>query len=267
MPAKAVGQAAQMLNVPTPSRASPLPQGISSWIGIRASPQNTVGAWLARDSGGSGNMDFEWTGVFASRLAPTGIGGVHSNRAHHKITVGACLQAIAVGQATWILNGLASSRAGSLPQGSGGGSRYPVHPVPKWERGLPAKAVGQAAQMLNGPTPSRASSLPQGISAWIGICASPQNTAGAWLARESGGSGDRDVERAAAFASKPAPTGSGGVHSNRAHHKITVGACLQAIAVGQAAQMLNVPTPSRASPLPQVPRRPGVYSVIFEKLR
>jgi len=146
-------------------------------------------------------------------------------------------------------------------------SGYVPHHKTLWERGLPAKAVGQAAQMLNVPAPSRASPLPQGISVWIGICASPQNTVGAWLARESGGSGDRDVERAAAFASKPAPTGSGGVHSNRAHHKITVGACLQAIAVGQAAQMLNVPTPSRASPLPQVPRRPGVYSVIFEKLR
>jgi hypothetical protein len=207
LPAKAVGQAAHTLNVPTPSRASPLPQGISVWIGICASPQNTVGAWLARESGGSGSTDVECADAFASKPAPTGSGGVHSNRAHHKITVGACLQAIAVGQATWILNGLASSRAGSLPQGSGGGSRYPVHPVPKWERGLPAKAVGQAERMLNVPAPSRASSLPQGISVWIGICASPQNTVGAWLARESGGSGSTNVECADAFASKPAPTG------------------------------------------------------------
>jgi len=130
LPAKAVGQAAQMLNVPTPSRASPLPQGISAWIGICASPQNTVGAWLARESGGSGSTDVECADAFASKPAPTGSGGVHSNRAHHKITVGACLQAIAVGQATWILNGLAPSRAGSLPQGLGGGSRYPVHPAP-----------------------------------------------------------------------------------------------------------------------------------------
>ncbi len=161
MPAKAVGQAAQMLNVPAPSRASPLPQGISAWIGICASPQNTVGAWLARESGGPGSTGVECADAFASKLAPTGSGGVHSNRAHHKITVGACLQAI---------------------------------------------AVGQAAQMLNVPTPSRASPLPQGISVWIGICASPQNTVGAWLAREGGGLGSTDVECADAFASKPAPT-------------------------------------------------------------
>src|ERR1700742_3676630 len=79
-------------------------------------PQSHCGSLPASDSGGSGNMDFEWPGAFASKPAPTGSGGVHSHRAHHKVTVGACLQAIAVDQATLILNGLAPSRAGSLPQ-------------------------------------------------------------------------------------------------------------------------------------------------------
>ena len=174
MPAKAVGQATEMLNGPTPSRASPLPRGISVWIGICASPQNTVGAWLARESGGSGDRDVEWADAFASKPAPTGSGGVHSNRAHHKITVGACLQAIAVDQATWILNGLAPSRASSLPQGLEGGPGYPVHPEPLWERGLPAIAVGQAAHVLYVPPPSRASPLPRGISVSIRICGLPQ---------------------------------------------------------------------------------------------
>src|ERR1700750_4468 len=80
-------------------------------------PQNHCGSLPASDSGGSGNMDFEWTGAFAGKPAPTGSGGVHSNRAHHKIIVRACLQAIAVGQATWVLNGLAPSRASPLPRG------------------------------------------------------------------------------------------------------------------------------------------------------
>jgi len=160
--------------VPPPSRASPLPQGISVWIEICASPQNTVGAWLARESGESGDRDVECADAFASKPAPTGSGGAHSNRAHHKNTVGACLQAIAVGQATWILNGLAPSRAGSLPQGLGAGPGFPAHPDPLWDRGLPAKAVGQATEMLNVPPPSRASPLPRGISVSIRICGLPQ---------------------------------------------------------------------------------------------
>ncbi len=155
-------------------------------------PQNHCGSLPASDSGGSGHMGFEWTDAFASKPAPTGIGG-----------------------------------------GSG-------------------------------------------------ISSSSRSTVGAWLARDGGGSADRDVECADAFAGKPAPTGSGGVHSNRAHHKITVGACLQAIAVGQATWILNGLAPSRAGslpqgsgvdrdiqfiPIPQVPSRIRVYSVIFEKLR
>jgi hypothetical protein len=144
----AVGQAAWILNGLTPSRASSLPQGLGCGPRYLLHPRTTVGAWLARESGGSGSTDVEWADAFASKLAPTGSGGVHSNRAHHKIIVGACLQAIAVDQATWILNGLAPSRAGSLPQGLGGGSRYPVHPAPT------------------------------GIGVWIKIFASPSNHCG-----------------------------------------------------------------------------------------
>ena len=112
---------------------------------------------------GSGGCEGGSADAFAGKPAPTESGGVHSNRVHHKITVGACLQAIAVGQATWILNGLTPSRAGSLPQGLGVDPGYSVHPDPLWERGLPAMAVGQPTEMLNVPTPSRASSLPQGL--------------------------------------------------------------------------------------------------------
>ena len=136
-------------------------------------------------------------------------------------------------------------------RGSRYGSGYVPHHKTLWERGLPAKAVGQAAQMLNGPTPSRASSLPQGLGCGSRYLLHPRTTVGAWLARESGGSGSTYAECADAFASKPAPTGSGGVQSNRAHHKITVGACLQAIAVDQATWILNGLAPSRAGSLLQ----------------
>jgi len=138
---------------------------------------------------------------------------------------------------------------------SHGGSRYGSGYVPHhktlWERGLPAKAVGQAAQMLNVPTPSRASPLPQGLGCKSRYSLHPRTTVGAWLARESGGSGDRDVECADAFASKPAPTGSRYGSGFVLRHKTLWERGLPAKAVGQATEILNVPTPSRASPLPR----------------
>ncbi len=70
---------------------------------------------------------------------------------------------------------------------------------------LLAKALDQSAKMLNVPPSSRASSLPQGI---CGTTKSMVNTehCGSELARESVGSVGKDVECAAAFASKLAPT-------------------------------------------------------------
>ena len=70
MLAKAVGQAMKMLNVPTPSRASPAPTMIRDdhRIGAR---HITCGSEPARESGGSGNEDVECADAFASRLTPT----------------------------------------------------------------------------------------------------------------------------------------------------------------------------------------------------
>jgi len=64
-------------------------------------------------------------------------------------------------------------------------------------------------------------------------------------------SGDDDVECATAFASKPAPTGVVVALKMAALPRINVGAGLLAKAQCQAMMMLNVPPPSRASPLPQ----------------
>jgi len=72
---------------------------------------------------------------------------------------------------------------------------------------LLAKALGQAMAMLNAPAPSRASPLPQGVWLMAGMFGVPTIYCGSGLAHESAGSGDGDVECAAAFASKPAPTG------------------------------------------------------------
>jgi hypothetical protein len=63
--------------------------------------------------------------------------------------------------------------------------------------------------------------------------------------------GDDEVERADAFAGKPAPTGILVALKIVALPRTIVGASLLAKAVGQAMTMLNMPTPSRASPLPQ----------------
>ncbi|CAI8754550.1 hypothetical protein EMIT0P176_180057 [Pseudomonas sp. IT-P176] len=60
--------ATSMLAVPTSSRASPLPQ----WFWVFAHfgyNHSTCGSWLASDSGMSGTIDVELTGLIASRLA------------------------------------------------------------------------------------------------------------------------------------------------------------------------------------------------------
>jgi hypothetical protein len=70
-------------------------------------------------------------------------------------------------------------------------------------------------------------------------------------ARECGLSGNDDVERAAAFASKLAPTGILVAMKMVDLPRIRVGASLLANAGCQAMTMSNVPPPSRASSLPQ----------------
>ena len=74
---------------------------------------------------------------------------------------------------------------------------------------------------------------------------------GSELARDSGESVGGDVGCADAFASKLAPTGFCVVSRCGEHPQSHVGASLLAIAEVQFAVMLDVPTPSRASSLPQ----------------
>src|SRR3954469_6247793 len=70
---------------------------------------------------------------------------------------------------------------------------------------LLAKALGQATTMLNAPPYSRASSLPHDL--WrTRNRGCPHPPCGSEPAREGVGSGDYDVECAAVFASKLAPT-------------------------------------------------------------
>ncbi|MDH1260274.1 hypothetical protein N5C62_21630, partial [Pseudomonas atacamensis] len=70
-------------------------------------------------------------------------------------------------------------------------------------------------------------------------------------ARESAVSGNDDVDCAAAFASSLAPTGVLVAMKMVDRPRISVGASFLAKADCQAMTMSNVPTPSRASSLPQ----------------
>ncbi len=134
--------------------------------------------------------------------------------------------------------------------------------------------------VLNVLTPSRASSLPQvfrhgwGFVVWqhrLVFEVAGDLSGIIYLLWERACSRKRcvrrdGVERADAFASKLAPTGFsawlgicgvatqagfGGCRGSGGNHLSTVGASLLAKAVCQAMIVLNVPTPSRASSLPQ----------------
>ncbi len=82
-----------------------------------ASDRNYCGSELARDGGGSININAGCNDVIASKLAPTGVSGCTRNLPATEITVGASLLAIAVGQSISMLAVMTSSRASSLPQG------------------------------------------------------------------------------------------------------------------------------------------------------
>ena len=113
-----------------------------------------------------------------------------------------------------------------------------------------AMAVGQLALMLDVPAPSRASSLHRGLRFGQTLrCVT--RLCGSEPARESGVSASIDVGCAYAFASKLAPTGVCALVRLCCVTQDFVGASLLAKAVSQLALMLNVPTPSRASSLPQ----------------
>src|SRR5690349_13216471 len=63
--AKAVGQSTSLLDVPTSSRASPLPQGLWPAVGLAFTEDQNCGSGLARESGGSANISLGCSGPFA----------------------------------------------------------------------------------------------------------------------------------------------------------------------------------------------------------
>ncbi|WP_460118739.1 hypothetical protein [Pseudomonas sp. H3_G09] len=117
--------------------------------------------------------------------------------------------------------------------------------------GLLAKAVGQAAMMLNVCRRLREQARSHRDFGCDDDCRFVPYQCGSEPARESGLSGDDDAECAAAFASKPAPTGILVAMMIVDLSRISVGASLLAKAGCQAMMMLNVPRPSRAGSLPQ----------------
>ncbi|SDT52535.1 hypothetical protein SAMN04490206_3510 [Pseudomonas umsongensis] len=115
-----------MLNVPAPSRAGSLPQGLRVYP-TREYDCPPCGSGLARDDEVSGDANVECAGPFASKPAPTRIAGVHDTCTPHNTPVGAGLPAMTECQAMQMLNVPAPSRAGSLPQGSR------VYPTPAYD--------------------------------------------------------------------------------------------------------------------------------------
>jgi hypothetical protein len=68
----ASGQSTWMLDVQTPSRAGSLPQGFGGVPGSTGRQVIPVGAWLARESVGSANINAGYADAIASKLAPAG---------------------------------------------------------------------------------------------------------------------------------------------------------------------------------------------------
>ncbi len=157
------------------------------------------GSEPARDGGGFVGLDVGWTGVIASRLAPTGFGGMPGWCGSPRSSVGASLLAMAVGLLASMLDGLASSRAGSLPQGLAACLGGVDLRDPMWEPSLLAMAVGLLASMLDGLASSRAS------PASTGFGDVPESTiqCGSEPARDGGGSVGIDVGWAGVIAGKP----------------------------------------------------------------
>ncbi|PVZ62129.1 hypothetical protein C9422_01130 [Pseudomonas sp. B1(2018)] len=88
--AMAVYQPPMMLNLKAPSRASPLPQVLWCWSGICGSTDH-CGSELARDGGGSVNIDVEADALIASKPAPTGfVVLVRHLRQHRSLWERAC---------------------------------------------------------------------------------------------------------------------------------------------------------------------------------
>ncbi|PKA72729.1 hypothetical protein ATI02_5811 [Pseudomonas baetica] len=222
--AKAVCHSTMMLADLTPSRASPLPQGLF----------------------GAFEVDFVPGGVKAEHFH--GESRNTKPRLECRSPVGAGLLAKAVCRSTMMLADLTPSRASPLPQGLFGAFEVDFMPggvkakhfhgegrntKPRLEcrspvgAGLLAKAVCHSTMMLADLTPSRASPLPQGLFGAFEVDFVPGGVKAEHFHGES-----RNT--------KP-----------RLECRSPVGAGLLAKAVCHSTMMLADLTPSRASPLPQ----------------
>ena len=75
-----------------------------------------MGAWLARDDGGSGKDDVDCSDAIASKLGPHSVLVSIAIFENATNPVGVSLRAMAVGQAMMMLTARTPSRAGSLLQ-------------------------------------------------------------------------------------------------------------------------------------------------------
>jgi hypothetical protein len=129
--------------------------------------------------------------------------------------VGAGLPAIAECQATWMLNVPASSLASQLPQGQWAFPGSASGHDPLWERACSRwRCVRRSGYWLCWPHRGQARS-----HRFIGRCRDLRQAmilCGSELARDSGVSGDVDVECAGLIASRLTPTGTNGCQVLRA---------------------------------------------------
>ncbi len=122
----------------------------------------SVGAKLARDSGGSACIDVGSACLFAGKPAPTLDLQWARNLCSAQFPLWEqSLLAIAVGLLASMLNVPPPSRASPLPHRFLVVYKISVHRRSLWEPSLLAMAVGLLASMLNVLPPSRASSLQQ----------------------------------------------------------------------------------------------------------
>ena len=144
---------------------------------------------------------------------------------------------------------LTPSRAGSLPQRNPGRTGL-CDSAHKSVAGFPAIAVGPSKKAVDVLT-NRWQASSHSDSGWNEHCWSPQKTCGSEPARECGVSVNVEVADLTPSRAGSLPQGNRGLTGlcDSAHR--LVGAGLPAIAVGQSKKVVDVPSESLASQLPQ----------------
>jgi len=186
LPAKAVGQPANASTDGSPSRASPLPQGIG--VGLRPlvyADQMWELACLRRRW--VSQRMHQLTDRLRGQARTQGVGVGPEIPGVRRSNVGAGLPAKAVGQPANASTGGSPSRASPLPQGIGGGLRPRVYANQMWELAcLRKRWVSQRMHQLTDRLRGQARSH-RGFGLGLGSGCT-QIKCGSWLACESGGS-------------------------------------------------------------------------------